>query len=1588
MKKIVVLLSFLLSFNFISAQDLRMNFIFGPSTACGHTNSETVTIQLFNPGAVPISPPYDISYRVNGGPIITEAALPADIVPATGTLPKSFTATVDMSAPGTYDFQVFVTLPGDIDNTNDTLTKLVSSDANTIPGIVTLNDTVCSGTNGDTVRLSGQLGSVTGWLVNGAPVFPAVTDTFLPYNNLTATTTFAATVRNGTCPFDTSTVATITVDSASIAGTITGPVSACIGTSGPLTLTGSRGDVLDWETGTALAGPWNSASNTTTTFNYVNIQTTSDTMFRAIVKLGVCPADTSPVKVLNLDSPSVGGTIAQTVGNDTVCTGTNTGTLELSGNNGTVVEWQSSTGGPFVSEGNPGSTNFVFTNITQTTTYRAMVQNGACPAIPSASFTITVSAASVGGTISNDATVCMGANFGTLNLSGHIGDVVRWDSSTVSAAGPYFPITNTTLNQNYSNLNVTTFYRAIVKNGVCPSIPSATATITVNSPSVGGTISAGGATTVCAGNNTDMLTVAGINGTIQQWESSTNGTVWNNTGITTNTLTYLNINVTTFYRVVVANGACPSAFSDTMEITVVPSSVAGTITGTANVCISTAANLTLGGENGTILKWRVSTNGGASYTDVPASAGQNNITPLVNSTRQFIAIVQAGGCDADTSAPFVVTADPATVGGAVTPNATICSGATTVVNLAGQTGNVVRWESSTTGIAPWTDEGSAGLTSFTTPALTTTTTFRAIVQSGACLIDSSTVATITVTPAAVGGTASIAPPNDTVCEGNHSIVVNLSGQTGTVVRWESSTGGPFVDEGVNSVPQAFTRVFNTNTVFRAVVQNGATCPTTTSATATLVVNPATVAGSISAASTTVCGGSNSGTINLTGNVGSVVGWEQATNFGPFVPVVPPNTTTSLSYSGLNDTTQYRVIVKSGECASAISDTALIQIIPAAVGGQVTGAPATPLCANDTTTRTLTLTGSSGTIQRWESSINGVAFTDIGNGGSLTLNYKASLLPQTTYFRARLKDGTCPHVFSALDTVTINPISNAGTVVGGVSLCDTGNTGFVNITGFVGNVLGWLSSTDGTVFTPVAASANDTLFYNNLTDTTYYRAIVQNSPCESDTSAIVTVNVSPNVVGGTLTGGTSYCTSTNSTLLQLVGYTGSVVLWQQSVNAGPFTNIAVTDDTLRRNNITQNTEYRVIVSSGTCGLDTSTLASILVGVTVPGTISSSATYCDTTNGDTLVLTGFVGTILGWQSSTDGVNFANVVPANVTDSLIYLNLQDTTYYRVLVKSGACPQDTSDTATITVDPLAIGGLLSASTSFCDTMNHDSLFLTGYQGTITNWESSIDTGKTWIPFAPALTTDTFIFTDIKVTTQFRVVVSNAGSCPDSLSNVVIIGIGPAQAGTISGIDTVCSDINNDTLWLSNHVGDSIIWQVSNDSNIWVNSGSDTTFQQFNGLTATTFYRVIVINDTCGSDTSAGYRIDITPRTVAGMILGDTGVCFNDTTIRTMTLSGTVGNILTWESLDTGTVWVNIPNNTDTLRYQKLVFPTIYRVIVENGVCPNDTASVSVSIDSLSIAGNLTGQDTVCSGTNGGVVFTTGSREQSIPGKAAPMEV
>jgi len=134
----------------------------------------------------------------------------------------------------------------------------------------------------------------------------------------------------------------------------------------------------------------------------------------------------------------------------------------------------------------------------------------------------------------------------------------------------------------------------------------------------------------------------------------------------------------------VQSGACPTATSNFITITVDPTTVAGTLspTGPTTICEGSTADLSLAGETGIILRWEREFNGGgfvdignggsATLSDALATAG----------TYRYQVVVQSGVCALAISNIETFIVDPASNGGTLTVAAstTICETGTTPLN--------------------------------------------------------------------------------------------------------------------------------------------------------------------------------------------------------------------------------------------------------------------------------------------------------------------------------------------------------------------------------------------------------------------------------------------------------------------------------------------------------------------------------------------------------------------------------------------------------------------------------------------------------------------------------------------------------------------------------------------------------------------------------------------------------------------------------------------------------------------------------------------------------------------------------------------
>lgn len=930
MKKWTTFLFLLYSFAYSFGQDdaalaAPLGLINAPSTGCSLTSTETVTVRIFNAGPGTINAPFDVSFSITG-PVntsATETVAVGSIAP-NSTFTYTFTATADASLTGVYTMDATVTVPGDPNSTNDTYSGYTfTNNAASNGGTATGGGNICNGSNSGNITLVGNVGNVINWEsstdMGVTWVNISNTTTSQSYNNLTTETWYRANVQNASCAVATSTIAKLLIDPISIGGTTSGGITpACSGSnSGTIILSGKTGNVMHWEISIDGGFTWTPVANTTTSFPYTNLTTT--TRFRAFVQSGTCPGVYSTQRQIVINPPTVGGSVTADA---TECSGSNSATLTLGGQTGTVQNWQFSTDGGTVWTNIANTTTSQnYTNLTTSTMYRAQVKSGACAIANSSPATITVVANSNGGLLGSSTTVCDGVNQDTLALTGFTGTILDWESST-DGGTTWIPLGNTNDSLEYLNLTTQTMYRAIVQAGSCPSAMSNIATISIDATSQGGNLS--GNSTVCASGNSGVINLAGQTGSPIGWEfSNDGGTTWNLIANMTASEAYNNLASTTLYRAEVQNGSCASTYSDTATITVDPITVGGTINSNTTVCSgSNTGTVNLVGETGNVLSWENSIDGGFTWLNIANTTTSQSYLNVTANTL-YRANLQSGVCPPAQSGIVTITVDQPADAGNIFGATTVCEGSNAgTLTLLGSSGSILDWETSTDGGLTWVPVGNTtSVENYTN--LIATTDYRAIASSGVCPNDTSAIATMNVDALTVGGAVT---SDAIVCELSNSGILNLSGHTGSVLNWEMST-----DMGSTWLILSNTFIFqnyldlNTTTEFRAVIKNGV-CPSQTSGIATISVSPQTVPGAVSS-SATVCEGQNSGILTMTGFSGIILDWEESIDNGTTWTSLSNNTTTQ-SYTNLVDTTWYRAIVQNGICPQDTAAIAYINLYPA------------------------------------------------------------------------------------------------------------------------------------------------------------------------------------------------------------------------------------------------------------------------------------------------------------------------------------------------------------------------------------------------------------------------------------------------------------------------------------------------------------------------------------------------------------------------------------------------------------------------------------------------------------------------------------
>jgi len=1175
-----------------------------------------------------------------------------------------------------------------------------------------------------------------------------------------------------------------------------------------------------------------------------------------------------------------------------LCAGSAT-TLSLSNTynySGITYQWSSSSfsGGPYTNSGT--SATLATGNLASTTYYKCTITcTNSSLSYTTLIDTVIVAPVSVGGTATaNASSVCSGTGT-TIVLTGYTGNI-QWQSS-LNGSNWNNISGGTTASLTTGNLTFATYYRAIVKSGICSADTSTTAIVSIDPATIAGNVT--GASTVCAGSNSSILTISGHTGNVMKWQSSPDGIVWTDIINTTTSYTALNLTFSTYYRAVVQSGVCVSANATAALITVIPAVITGSISGATTVCsgINTTL-LTLSGNVGNVVKWQSSANG-TTWNDISDTTNTYTALNLINTT-QYRVMIQTGFCSPANSAAVTITVNPPTIAGTVSGSTNVCTGTNSAfLTLSGQTGNVIKWQSSPDAII-WSDIINT-TTSYTATNLTASTQFRAVVQSGNCSPANSSAATITVNPVNIGG---ILSHDTTVCSTSNTVLLTLNANTGNVSRWESSTDG-----GLNwiVIPNTVTTYTVNNlaltTKFRVVVQSGV-CNPANSSIVTITVNTPPTATILSSINPTSCGNNNgSATVN------TAVSYLWST-----FPVQTTDTAVGL-LAGV-----YFVTISNGVCTATTSVT-LNDPTP----------PSVTLVSNDSSVCASTIVNfTAGGATNYEFFVNGIS-QGVPSASNI---FSSSTLTNGNIVTVRGKTASCAGNSSAV-VMNVSSPSIGGILAGTTTVCSGTNSTTLTLNSYSGSIVNWESSLNGILWTPFV-NLNNTFIANNLTATTYYRVVIQNAYCNAVNSSVAIITVLPIPTANISYSASPYCTTASAVSVTQTGTSSGVYSSSTGLSLNASTG-TITPATTASGSYTVN--YTIAAANG-CPAVTATTIVIITSAPTATITYAAGPFCKTVS--TLQSVTQTGTSGGkYTALPSGLTIDSISGAIMPNTSTAGNYTIT--YRIAAAGGCAAMTT--TASVTITALPTAGISYPASPFCNSISTAQAVTR--IGTAGGKYSALPSGLTIDSITGAITPSTSTAASYTVTYT----IAAAGGC-SAVTATTAVSITTAPSATINYTGTpFCKTIT--TAQSVTQTGTNGGTYTATPAGLSINAGTGAITPSMSTAGTYTVTYTIAASGGCLLYT-ATKTVIITALPSASISYTGTPFCKTLTTAQAVTLIGTSGGTYSAApsglSINSSTAAI-IPSTSTAGTY------TVTDSIAASGGCPVITATTSIVITNPPVA-------------------------------------
>jgi gliding motility-associated-like protein len=1180
-------------------------------------------------------------------------------------------------------------------------------------------------------------------------------------------------------------------------------------------------------------------------------------------------------------------------------------------------------------------------------------------------------------------TACSGTQ-ATLTATAPANVTIRWYTSATGGSPVFTGATFTTPALTAS----TTYYAEASRTADgCSQAVRTPVQVNVTAPPAAPVVAVPN-TTVCAGQPA-AFAVTPVNGVTYTWYASATG----GTAITTgNSFTTPALTATISYYVEASNaGQCSSSTRTKVTANVTATPVTPTVSqASTQTCSGSTVTLTASStQPGVTFNWYTTATGGT-----PVHTGAQYVTPVLTANISYYVEAATGTCISATRAKADVIVNPTPVAPTITVvpvGGQITSGQTAQLSATSTTANVTfNWYSTATGGTP-VHTGA----SFTTPALTTNTTYyvEAVSTATGCISTTRTPVTVIVNPV-FSTSCDFASTQTNTTSGVACLLCGVTGADNSVdtdtTNFSQLTLGvgaigyvgqkmTFGDAGLagdtvtvkikvpvnlasvgvlgqlqigsfNGATDNGDRIALSSTLIKVTILAGGQ-------TALVKFVPKAAYNAIEVRLTTTVSLFNSLNIyyatkqvpipQLTAKTDNICAGSTAT-FAVANPVAGVtykwyslaaggallHTGTTYTTAALTTTTNF--YVESSRTSNSCPNPNRV-----AATANVTSAPVTPvlaqnavsICSGDAVT--LSVTNAGGAIVNWY---------DAPTGGTLVftgINYQVTPIATVSYY-AETTNGSCISATRTKGTITVNPRPAApGVQSASVQVCPGSTATLAVLNPVAGVNYEWFAAATGgavlhtgNTYTTAAITA-DATYYVQATNAT---TSCSNNGARTSVDVTVTNPLTAPVLSAATT---NVCSGGSATLSVNNPVNGLTYKWYAAATGGAP---VFTGSTVTLNNLTADVSYFVESSNSTgCTSPTRARADITVQpIPTAPVVQANAGGLNVCSGESAslsIVNPQAGLVYRWYTAAAG------------GTLLYTGTQfntpvltaNITYYVEASQAGNCNASTRTQVTITVNPLpADPTLASANVPVCSGSKATLKIQAPVAGITYQWFSSAS--QTTKLFEGT----TYITDPITANTTYYVAAVNASGCQSANLTIAQVSIQAApSAPVIANGNTVQTCINSVvTLNISNpQAGFTYNWYSAATGGTLLATNPTFTTPVLAGNV--TYYAEAVNSTGCTSTGRTSVSINVnqipTAPTVTAQGGGNTTVCSGGT-IALVATSITPNVTFNWYTAASGgaLIFTGATYTTPVLT----AAATYYVEAVSNGSCASTTrTAVQVTI-------------------------------------------